>query len=154
MFAALFPSTLHAQSTPDDEIMFVDDFNDGDFDGWSVESGSWFINQLSLLGLKNGIDFSGRISVGDLTWSDYEVEMDILVGDGTDEGIGFRRESPLRTYELVLKHFPGTTSSKFLLNKHYDNQSLTLDSSTDFYMPYAKWHHLKLSVEGEKLRFG
>ncbi|MBI2334368.1 hypothetical protein HYU96_01065 [Candidatus Daviesbacteria bacterium] len=32
------------------DILFFDDFNDGNLDGWTIESGNWYINNGNLVG--------------------------------------------------------------------------------------------------------
>lgn len=86
-------------------ILFFDDFNDGNFNGWIVESGNWLIGSYKeLMGFKNGKLLLGKINTGSSNWDNYQIELDARNNWGIDESIGFRRADDNNYYEVVLRY--------------------------------------------------
>lgn len=84
----LLLTTAHVLAAED--VLFSDNFSDGNLDGWTIESGNWFVNNGNLVGSKSGRAFGGRINTGSSEWDNYAIELDVNNQQGIDEGIGFR----------------------------------------------------------------
>ena len=70
------------------DILFSDDFNDGNLDGWTIESGNWYINNGVLIGSQSGRSFGGRINTNNSEWDNYRLDLDVNGFQGIDQGIG------------------------------------------------------------------
>lgn len=97
----LFLKVAKAQSLP---ISY--DFEDGIISGWNIKSGNWSVQ--NILGSKRfGASIPGichtsvETRVGDLSWTNYEINLDILPTMGTDRNIAFKATSS-RTHAFNL----------------------------------------------------
>lgn len=81
--AILFSTNVFAQ---EGNILFSDDFNDGNLDGWTIEFGNWYINNGNLVGSQSGRAFGGRIDTGNSEWDNYSLELDVNGFQGIDQG--------------------------------------------------------------------
>lgn len=55
--------------TPTPSLLFSDDFNDGNANGWTTSGGSWSVNNYEYLNTGNGLSTAGEAS-----WTDYYVQ--------------------------------------------------------------------------------
>src|SRR3989339_247547 len=81
-------------------------FEDGVITDWSIKSGNWSVQDI--LGSKRfGASIQGichssiEAQMGNLNWTNYEINLDMLPTAGTDRNIAFRATSP-RTYAFNL----------------------------------------------------
>lgn len=58
--------------------VLLDDFNDGDFAGWTVVKGAWTITNGKLVGHETWPNLDAYIYAGDTNWSDMVFEADVL----------------------------------------------------------------------------
>lgn len=63
----------------------LDNFNDGNFAGWTVNAGTWTINNGALQGVGAGGLIDGWIYTGDTNWSDIVYEADVNFVSGNSE---------------------------------------------------------------------
>ncbi len=85
--------------------LLTDDFNDGNYNGWTVESGKWVIDtSKQLAAVVGGSLLHGLITPGGSTWDNYRIELDVKNDSSIDETIGFRRSDSQNYYELALRH--------------------------------------------------
>ncbi len=68
-------------------VLFEDDFNDGNYDGWTAEVGSWSVENGELHGVgaftNDGVD--GWIRAGNTNWTDYSLEAKVIFKTGNAE---------------------------------------------------------------------
>lgn len=141
--------TTHAEG----EILFADNFNDGNLDGWVVENGNWFVNNGNLAGSKSGKNFGGRINNGLKDWGNYILETDFNVFQGIDMGIGFRYTQGGNAYELNIRAGTGIFDTpQIILRKAQDGMVSIIGSTRSFPLINNKWYHLKVEVNGETIK--
>ena len=148
----IFFSTFQAWAAEGD-ILFFDDFNDGNLDGWTIESGDWFVNNGNLAGSKSGRAFGGRINTGNSEWDNYSIELDVNNQQGIDEGIGFRYTPGGDSYELNLRHGAGSFNTpEAILRKNQDGVVTVVGDTRSFPLLNQKWYHLKIDVQNENIK--
>lgn len=83
----LSPNTVKAQN-----ILFIEDFNDGNADNWTVVSGGSFlsVNQGRYGGIVTTYSTVADSVIGDTTWSNYIYEVDMESKQGADINLLFR----------------------------------------------------------------
>lgn len=135
-------------------VVWSDDFNDGDYDGWIIyENGSnWSATNKYLQidqGSVGGISHPSTVAYG--TWSfDYKVNetsfdgtaVDFISNDVNEVGIGY-----WNCYWLSFALAYTQESRGIALSLHYYNYStggVTIDSAED-YIPLAGWHHIEVT---------
>ena len=66
-------------------VLFEDNFNDGNFDGWTVTSGTWAVENGQLSGTGLGHPNDAFIFAGDESWTDYILEAKVVFVTGNAE---------------------------------------------------------------------
>jgi pimeloyl-ACP methyl ester carboxylesterase len=142
------PSLVAAQN-----ILFSDNFNDGNLDGWTIQNGSWFINSNHLVGSLNGTLLEGKLILDNHSeWDNYAIDLDINNQSGVDEGIGFRRTEPSR-YEFNLRHGTGIFDTpEIKLFKVINNNANLIYSTHNISLVNNRFYHIRIEAEGEVLR--
>ena len=89
-----------ASSSPQNwEIVFQDDFNDGDDTGWTRDRlGDWSVQNGEYVLSFSGYDISSASWAGSGSWTDYAVEFSVKNIACVDDGLVFRQ------YRLNLRH--------------------------------------------------
>ncbi len=156
LFGILFPTPSQAlENYQEGPVIFSDNFNDGNFDGWIIEAGTWFIDGANqLAGYKFGTMQTGRINSGD-NWDDYRVELDVRNDAGVDEGIGFRRANGNNFYELNLRHNPGDriyNTPEVALNKSTDGVLSQLADTHSIPLVNSQTYHVKIEAVEEHIQ--
>ncbi len=149
-FIFFIPQKTLAQETyQEGTIIFQDDFNDGNYNGWIVESGSWGIDSLNrLYGNQFGTLKTGRLSVGN-TWDNYRIEVDTQNNGGFDQGIMFRKADSNNYYEVDLRFDDGARSyntPEVKLTKIQAGNSTTLFSTRSFQLNRFTNYRIKIEV--------
>lgn len=90
--------------TPPANTLFSDNFNDGNYNGWNVSTGSWDVTGGSLHSIQacGGLPI-GIITTGDPSWTDYEFSFDIQHLQGWDGGQAIFRNAD-NSYYLLETH--------------------------------------------------
>ncbi|CAK4853276.1 unnamed protein product [Aphanomyces euteiches] len=91
-------------------VLFQDDFNDGNANGWTSTSGTWSVISSAYSGTANsGLSYS---VAGDPAWTDYTLEAKVNVtnnvGGNKDAGLVFRYTDVNDYYVLYLKNNDNT----------------------------------------------
>jgi len=87
-------------------ILFQDDFNDGNANGWSTTSGTWSVLSSEYSGTANsGLSYS---VAGETAWTNYTLQAKVKVtnnsGGNKDAGLVFRYTDTDNFYVLYLKN--------------------------------------------------
>lgn len=149
LIALLTPQTIKALNWP---TLFFDDFNDGNYDGWTVESGNWSINNGNLFTSQTEVfNFSGELHAGS-DWDNYRVELDVNNEQGVDEGIEFRR-SGNNHYAFNLRHGTGPNGTpEIKLFKTINGVDTLLASTHSQSLLNNVWYHVKIEVLNENIK--
>ena len=134
------------------DILLSDDFNDGNFEGWTIKSGQWWINNGNLVGAKSGIAYGGRINTGDPEWDNYRIEMNVNGFQGIDQGVGFRYSND-SYYEVNLRYGTGIYDTpQVKLFKHNGSNQTLLSIVSSFPLKNSKWYLLKIETSNENIK--
>lgn len=131
------------------QTLFVDDFHDGNADGWTPTSGTWTVES----GVYSGTAGSSRsYSVaGDAAWTDYALEAKVNVtnnaGGNKDAGLVFRYADPDNFYALYLKN-DDRTGRKMELAKFENGVQTSLGFANPSIAPDT-FYTYKIVVDGD-----
>src|SRR4051812_12869849 len=83
-------------------ILFSDNFDDGNADGWIVSGlGTWYIeNGEYSVDMGTGGFLGGNSTIGDLSWTDYIYDVDVRGESGIDKIVIFRYKDDSNNYHV------------------------------------------------------
>ncbi len=138
-----------APSTISPVILFQDDFNDGNADGWAVSGdGSWYVsNGQYIVDMGTGYFIGGNSFAGDSNWANYIYEVDVMSEDGGDKGIVFRCVNVSGSCYFV--NLQGGGLNKILLGKPDLPAALV---TADFPTTSGVWYHVKIILLGSHIK--
>ena len=146
-------NALATQTYQEGDIILFDDFNDGNLNGWIIESGVWSVDNTQLFGKGTGKLQAGRISNDNKTWDNYRIDLDVKNENGVDEGIGFRRADANNNYELTLRHGTGAFNTpEIILAKIQNGSYFKLFSTRTIPLRNQTSYHVKLEVVEEHIQ--
>ncbi len=150
-FLLVPPTPVFADIT-DGPLLFSDDFNDGNFNGWAVDSGVWSVNDGNLISNVSGrTNISSEINTGG-EWDNYRIEIDVNNYSGVDEGIEFRRAGG-NAYTFNLRHGTGAYNTPEIKFWKSENGHGTLINSTRSQQLLNNvWYHIKIEVVGGNIK--
>ncbi|WP_413408806.1 family 43 glycosylhydrolase [Paenibacillus amylolyticus] len=133
----------------------VDDFNDGNDNGWTRFEGNWSVIGGELDSAGNGV--FGKTTIGKESWADYTVESDIkLIDTSGDAGILFRVNNP--SNGKVLANNPDYVQAYYAFIKpdgvylgkmNYGYEQL---ASVPLSIASGIWQHMKVVTSGTTIR--
>lgn len=144
------------------QLVLIDDFNDGNYNGWTVQSGTWTVNSGTLVGHQNSPGLDAYIYTGSTSWSNFVFETDVIFQDG-NANIMFRstghwqNEYRLGLYSQVAEAY----TNRFFFNE-YNNGVVTVHtlSLPDVVagnamspVPIPETAHVKIEAIGSLLSF-
>ncbi len=135
----------------DSSLLFSDDFNDGNANGWTTTSGTWSV----VSNAYNGQAASGNsyAIAGESAWTDYTLEAKVNVtnnsGGNKDAGLVFRYTDPNNHYVLYLKN-NDRSGRKMELVKVDGGVKTTLDHASPSVMPDT-FHTYKIVLDGDDI---
>jgi hypothetical protein len=137
-----------AQTEP--YVLFQDDFNDGDANGWTVLSGNWFVDNYEYV--EDWTEQWGAhvTTAGDPTWQDYVYEARVMVQQPKEGGLAFRvSPDDLSGYATVIRPEAGDA----LLMKYWNflTGSHIWLMSTPFSSSLNTWYSVRVVVEGDAI---
>jgi hypothetical protein len=156
---------LHISSTPiavrsvaprsavNDAVLWRDNFEDGNSDGWFPTGGNWEVCQpggFTKVYCKTTDDDSLAIA-GDSTWRDYTVQASVVLSD-ENGGVAIlgRVQNDSQHYQLSLKRDQHTGARKWWLSKT-DGEAVTHIASGDYDFIAGAFYYLRLEMHGSQL---
>lgn len=126
--------------TPPSAILFQDDFDDGNADGWDISGdGSWsVVNNEYLVEMGTGLDLHGFAVAGDPEWADFVLEVDIRGETGVDKLLMARYVDPENWYALNLRSDPFND----LTLSREENGTHTILTTVPYPNAVGEWYHL------------
>lgn len=129
------PSRVEA----DPELLFQDDFNDGNADGWiTADPQNWYVENGEYVG--DALTFTSTTSAGDINWTNYSLDVDMMGEAGIDKVIWFRYLNDATNYQVNIR------SSFNDINICRGGGSIC--TAYPFPNTNNTWYHLKIIVEG------
>jgi parallel beta-helix repeat protein len=84
-------------------VVFCDDFDDGNADGWVEYNGPWFIENNTYGTYKVGNENNAFSLNGNDSWTDYVYTAEVKLTEGIDRVIIFRAQDYLNHYHISLR---------------------------------------------------
>ena len=132
--------TSHVTAQQRSTILFQDNFDDGNADGWQhAGNGSWFVeNNEYVVQMEPNIKLRSLSVAGDPSWSNFVYEVDIQGKEGVDKIIVARYGDEQNWYALNLRSTPfnDLTLSREEAGQH------TILAAAVFNNDIGEWHHL------------
>jgi pectate lyase len=137
----------------------VDDFSDGDFEGWTQSgAGSWRVENEELI--FRSLNSSSILLMGEPDWQDYTISVNAKFVNhqarnccGEFMGFAARGESTANTYWFML----GTLQLSGQQVTGFYTQGVTWPLKNikpkAFAWDMHTWYHLKLTVDGDEFQF-
>jgi parallel beta-helix repeat protein len=124
-------------------VSFADDFNDGNYTGWSVSGGSWSVYQSNHL---RHTGSTGIATAGDANWDNYFVQASMILDSSPYANLVARYQNSTNFYQLELK--PGEIAIWRCLNGSYTK----LTSKSISSITTGQWYTVGFQVDGTQLR--
>ena len=138
-----------------EQVLFADDFDDGDADGWTVLSGDWAVVDGAYVSTDPCDDGSAssetsnrnysKTIVGDDSWTDYELRFDFMGVDGVDRDVEFRHHNANNFY---VQSFPA--------HQNLWLQRISSSGNTGWLQTGPAeadvWHHVKIIAVGTHIQ--
>jgi hypothetical protein len=135
-------------STPDPHILFQDDFNDGNADGWTTYGlGTWSVNNGEyVVDMGSGSSRLGSALAGDTNWTDYIFDVDMKADLGAGKAVCFRCNVVVGAVVGYYVNIVGNPYNVFILGK-------TGNNLVSFYYPSTTgiWYHVKVVIMGANI---
>lgn len=130
--------------------LFTDDFEDGNYTGWSRNGGSWsIVTDGTKVYKQSSTSANAYTYAGASTWTDYSVQADIkpLAFNGTDRGIYLcaRLKDTSNFYFASLSN-----SNKLQLGKKSGGGTTYLATKT-YTVTAGNWYTVKLALNGSQI---
>ena len=138
-----------------ESTLFSDNFDDGNFNGWSVVNGNWTVDNNNLYANQTGANKGGEIAIGGYDWDNYRVEFDVNNNVGVDDSIYFRRSlTGSNAYIFNLRHGTGAFGTpQIILWKQINGIPNFVQSKNNFSLQNNIWYHVKVEANGENIKF-
>ena len=135
-----------ASINPKGNVLFQDDFERGNYEGWAANGGTWAVEDdvgNKVLRQKHTSN-EAYIFAGDNSWTDYSIEAKIRLDDGgAFPGILARVQDTNNFY-----YFQINKNARGLVLDKKVNGSFTRLAEADLYVRGNTWYTLKLVLEG------
>lgn len=124
---------------------WVDDFNDGDRDGWTAGEGSWTV----IAGQLTNTSDEGRTSIwaGEPDWDDLTFEADVTPGSETDAWLIFRAQDAYNYYLFTLQ---GTGSGELYALVDGNYSKIADGSGANFVT--GQTYRIRVELEGSSIK--
>jgi len=125
-------------------LLFQDDFNDGDADGWTTYGlGTWsVINGEYVVDMGSGNSLLGYALAGNMDWTDYIFEADVNSIQGENKAICFRCNNANSYFVNIV----GNPYNLLLLGRGVDLFVTLYYPNTSGY-----WYHVKVILMGANI---
>ena len=141
------------------EILFSDDFDDGNYEGWDpvYPYTSWSVTSTGVLQNDGTLYFPRILADSTMLFEDYIFEADARLLSGKGYALLFRAEDHDNFYSF--QYDPGLSPGNWLLRlcRFYgfdpiDYYDVTLPVECPVSTGYEQWHHLKVQVVGANIK--
>lgn len=137
-------------------VLFQDNFDDGNADGWEVIRGTWEVRD-KRYGTRIETPFTlAETQVGEYSWTDYEFEVDLYVSEGCDRNLFFRSNKERSIYGNGVWNWPTGYGLQIIPTKIHLIKFLPTKPSylvsAPFSFPLKSTHRLKAVVRGKNIK--
>lgn len=141
VFAMAFPSSA-----------LIDDFNDGNFDGWKVQAEVWEVENKEIKFPGGGNCGASLYYEDGVDWTDYEFEVDVKLANHSDYPGGIRvRLDPKSGESYFTWIYPGQLTIISYVATAWDCNANKGNAAEDKWEPpkIGEWGKLKMVVKGD-----
>ncbi|MEQ2442844.1 sialate O-acetylesterase [Pseudoflavonifractor sp. CLA-AP-H29] len=126
------------------DILFQDDFNDGDADGWTVDSGTWTVTDGAYVQSGAG---GAMAFAGDDAWSNYELEVKVTSTE-TSKNIAVMVSG--RADGTQNRYVGAYNGGKLMIDRRIDGGSVIL-AQKEYTMELGQTYTLKMTFSGDNI---
>lgn len=128
-------------------VLFEEDFEDGNADGFTEILGYWTIAGGTYLCHTQGFEAYGMSLCGDSSWGDYHFECDLKVKGGINQIIRFRYQDWGNFYELTVRGDPYNDCYLYYV---VNGTKIEMESRPLNNQPNT-WHHIAIMLLGPEI---
>ena len=128
-----------------EDVIFQDDFNDGNADGWDVDSGTWAVSDGAYV--QSATSGGAMTFAGSTDWRDYEVEVKVTpvqTGGNIAVMISGRADGTQNRY------IGAYNGGKLMIDRRIDGSSKVL-AQKEYTMELGQTYTLKMTFSGENI---
>ena len=156
LFVVMMLATISGIAGGISGALFVDDFNDGDDEGWTVFQGDWqVINGEYVYGADGITDVDGVTVAGDIDWKDYVFEARFKFIEGDPQIYLLFRFTDYMTYEMYDGYSFQYSTDRWALFRWYSETNIpTLISIEPEPSPITpgEWYNARVEVLGNHMK--
>lgn len=133
-------------ATPPGQVLFSDEFSDGDLDGWKPDrEGVWTVRRGVLRGdLPDEKQQKSFLYTGSDAWTNYAVDLDVCGMRGADKGVAIR---VLEGQSAIAVDLRGPGYQDVLLHRREWAMAKARVLNGN-----AQWHHLRIEARNQRYR--
>lgn len=131
-------------------VLFQDNFEDGDYNGWTIHGGVWSVKEVAgskrfgTTVIPTGTVFES--TAGDVSWTDYVYEVDMIALQGTDKNVIFRVIDENNKYGIHMASYNVICIERWVNGNFWDSCKGWPFSNNVVY-------HLKAVLQGTTIKF-
>ena len=140
------PSPAPKMATPPGRVLFSDNFDDGDLDGWKPDrSDVWVVRRgMAKADLPDEKQQKSFLYTGSERWTDYAVDLDVCAMRGVDKGVAVRVVESETGIAVDLRG-PGY-QDVLLQRREWPLAKARVVNGN------GQWHHLRVEARGHRYR--
>ena len=143
--ASLLVCRKLAGGSGQEEILFQDDFNDGNADGWEVDSGTWTVTDGTYT--QSAASGGAMTFAGDAAWSNYEVEVKVTPTE-TSKSIAVMVSG--RADGTQNRYIGAYNGGKLMIDRRINGGSAIL-AQKEYTMELGQTYTLKMTFSGDNI---
>ena len=143
--ASLLVCRKLAGGSGQEEILFQDDFNDGNADGWEVDSGTWTVTDSTYT--QSAASGGAMTFAGDAAWSNYEVEVKVTPTE-TSKSIAVMVSG--RADGTQNRYIGAYNGGKLMIDRRINGGSAIL-AQKEYTMELGQTYTLKMTFSGDNI---
>lgn len=138
-------SALLTAADPYSDVLFMDDFEDGNSDNWAVDSGSWLETDGAYV--QSNSSGAAMAFAGDTNWQDYSVEV-TMTPTATSKNVAIMLSG--RADGANNRYIGAYNGGKLMIDRRIDGSS-TILAQIGYTMEVGKTYTMMLSFSGEDI---
>lgn len=135
------------------EILFYDDFNDSNADGWEEIIGApWTVIDGEYEQNLSGVNVLSRTFAGDESWSNYSLQVDMIGLAGVDKIIDFRRQLDNDSWYGFVIRSNWSGEDEILLKKHANDPTGIVAAVAQYPTQRDVWYTVRVELHDENIK--
>ncbi len=135
------------------DIVFYDDFNDGNADGWEEIIGApWTVVDGEYEQNLSGANLLSRTFAGDESWSNYSFQVDMIGLAGVDKIMDFRRQLDTDSWYGFVIRSDWSGQDEILLKKHVNDPTGIVAATAQYPTQRGVWYTVRVELHDENIK--